>query len=156
MTSLSAVKYKNRREYLDFYAAAMSRRFGRFVKEERPQLLIPVPIHPARRRLRGFNQAEELADRLSLSWQIPVEPDLLRRVKNTDPLKGMGAADRKEHLRDAFAVAPGLSPSAIPARVLLIDDIYTTGTTIEACARTLKTAGIGHVSFLTICMGYAR
>ncbi len=156
MTSMSAVKYKNKREYLDFYAAAMGCRFARFVKDEAPDVLIPVPIHPARRRIRGFNQAEELASRLFREWNIPVETGLLLRVKNTDPLKGMGAAERKEHLKEAFAISPHFPPNDIPHRVLLIDDIYTTGTTIEACASVLKTDGVKHVSFLTICMGYAR
>ncbi len=156
MASMAAVKYKNKREYLDFYAAAMARRFARFVEDESPDVLLPVPIHPARRRSRGFNQAEELASRLSDAWYIPVEADLLKRVKNTDPLKGMGATERKEHLKEAFAIPADIPSKDIPRRILLIDDIYTTGSTMEACASVLKTAGAERVTFLTVCMGYAR
>jgi len=153
--SVTAIKYKNKREYLDFYASAMTWRFRDVVDRWRPQVLVPVPVHPSRRRSRGFNQAEELAGRLGRAWDIPVDTHLLIRTKRTVPQHDLGAAERLKNLRQAF----GLSPERvlpIPDPVLLIDDIYTTGSTIEACTRILKEAGVRRVFFLTICIGYGR
>ncbi|MGL5434899.1 MAG: ComF family protein [Lachnospiraceae bacterium] len=149
--SMMAVKYHNRREYLDFYAEAMDLRFRHLVEVWQPELLIPVPVHPSRRRQRGFNQAEELALRLAGKWDIPAESGLLLRNKKTLPQRELNPKERLENLRAAFEVrAPGRD---IPRRVLLIDDIYTTGSTIEACTHVLKAAGVNYVCFLTICTG---
>lgn len=154
--SMAAVKYKNRREYLDFYAEAMDVRYGKKVKFWNPDCLIPVPVHKKRLRERGFNQAEELAVRLSRRWEIPTE-SLLVRCKQTLPQRELDPAERAKNLHGAFAVRQervGAPENAgFPANVLLIDDIYTTGATIEACARVLKAAGAKQVYFLTICTG---
>lgn len=149
--SMMAVKYKNRREYLDFYAEAMAIRFRSRVLGWAPRVLIPIPIHRSRKRQRGFNQAEELARRLGRSWQLPVETGLLLRSRKTLPQRELNPQERMENLRTAFAVRA--AGPAIPDTVLLIDDIFTTGSTIEACTRVLKEAGVGTVYFLTICMG---
>jgi len=149
--SMMAVKYKNRREYLDFYAEAMAIRFQSRVTVWNPQILIAVPVHRSRKRQRGFNQAEELARRLGRIWQLPVETGLLLRNKKTLPQRELNPKERMENLRTAFAVRA--AGRAMPETVLLIDDIFTTGSTIEACTRVLKEAGIKRVVFLTVCMG---
>ncbi len=154
--SMTAIKYKNKREYLDFYGDLIARRFQPFVQRTQPEALVPIPVHPARRRMRGFNQAEELASRLSAAWKIPVEGKLLIRTKNTAPQKELGAAGRLQNLQKAFAVAETAECRKLPQRVMLVDDIYTTGSTIEACTRVLKAAGVSEVYFLAICTGYAR
>lgn len=155
--SMAAVKYKNKREYLDFYAEAMARRFERQIRDWKPEVLIPIPIHPSRRRKRGFNQAEELARRLGKHWKIPVETRLLRRNKRTMPQKMLNSEERLKNLEQAFVLGDQAAiKHPIPQRVVLIDDIYTTGSTMEACARVLRAAGVEKIYFLTICIGNGK
>ncbi len=149
--SMMAVKYNNRREYLDFYSEAMSLRFGQQIAVWRPEVLVPIPVHPSRRRQRGFNQAEELARRLGKRWNMPVNQTLLRRNKKTLPQRELNPKERLENLRAAFEI--GTVTGRVPQTVLLVDDIYTTGSTMEACTRVLKAAGVKRVYFLTICTG---
>lgn len=155
--SMAAIKYKNRREYLDFYADALDYRFRKTILRLHPAVLIPVPVHPSRRRKRGFNQAEELADRLSLRWNIPVVKKLLIRKKKTAPQRGLNPAERLKNLREAFVVDEEYGMTAgIPETVLLVDDIYTTGSTVEACTRALRKAGVMRVFVVVICIGVGR
>ena len=155
--SMAAIKYKNRREYLDFYADALDYRFRKTILRLHPAVLIPVPVHPSRRRKRGFNQAEELAGRLSLRWNIPVDKKLLIRKKKTAPQRGLNPAERLKNLREAFVVDEEYGMTAgIPETVLLVDDIYTTGSTVEACTRALRKAGVRRVFVVVICIGVGR
>ncbi|MDO5407206.1 MAG: ComF family protein [Eubacteriales bacterium] len=155
--SMVAVKYKNRREYLDFYAEAADYRFRRTVAGWQADALIPVPVHPSRRRTRGFNQAEELAKRLGRRWKIPVETELLIRCRKTAPQRELNPQERLKNLQKAFAVHPsGAARGSIPQRVILVDDIYTTGSTMEACTRVLKEAGVQEVHFIVLCIGEGR
>ncbi len=151
--SMAAIKYKNRREYLDFYGAAMGRRFGRVVREWKAEALVPVPVHPSRRRTRGFNQAEELARRLSREWGILVDADLLIRDRKTMPQRDLNPAERLKNLQKAFQINPARAGKDMWNRVALVDDIYTTGSTMEACSRVLREAGVKEVYFLAICIG---
>lgn len=154
--SMAAIKYKNKREYLDFYAEAIFHRYGNWAAHQNAEALVPVPVHPDRLRQRGFNQAEELADRLGRLMEIPVLSDLLGRVKKTAPQKGLSAAERLKNLQEAFAVSGnygGTGKRNMPDSVILVDDIYTTGSTVEACSRVLKAAGVKRVFFIVICIG---
>lgn len=155
--SIAAVKYKNRREYLDFYAEAIARRYGYFFKCHKDAVLVPVPVHPARLRSRGFNQAGELAVRLGRLTGLLVNERLLVRTKKTAPQKELGPDERLRNLRHAFAVTAEFrqepAVAKLPQTVILADDIYTTGSTIEACARVLKAAGVRQVYFVSICIG---
>lgn len=150
--SMAAIKYKNRREYLDFYAEAIARRYGYFFQRHKDAVLVPVPVHPARLRSRGFNQAGELAVRLGRLTGLPVNEGLLIRTKKTAPQKELGPDERLRNLRHAFAVAEEYQ---LPPTVILTDDIYTTGSTIEACTRVLKASGVRQVYFVSICIGGA-
>lgn len=157
--SMAAIKYKNKREYLDFYAEAMVHRYGKWMARLDADALIPVPVHPARLRRRGFNQAAELAYRLERLTGIPVITDLLIRTRRTAPQKELGPAERLKNLQQAFSVSPkyqGAGSRPVPACVILVDDIYTTGSTMEACARILKRSGVRRVFCVTICTGSAR
>lgn len=173
--SMAAIKYKNKREYLDFYAAAADYRFHRTVAGWQADALIPVPVHPSRLRKRGFNQAEEFAKRLGQLWDLPVETELLVRSKKTAPQRELNPQERLKNLQQAFAVRPvgkrsgilryagNLSAGSrgnlqhdIPDCVILVDDIYTTGSTMEACTRALKEAGVKEVHFIVICIGEGR
>lgn len=151
--SMARIKYSNRREYLDFYAAATLARLGNTIRRMDAQALVPVPVHPARLKARGFNQAGEFAGRLSGPLGIPVNATLLTRNKNTLPQKELNPAERLKNLEEAFQASqppPGLHS------VILVDDIYTTGSTIEACARALKRVGISRVYYISICIGGGR
>ena len=152
--SMAAVKYKNRREYLDFYSQALVHRYGRWLSFIGADALVPVPVHATRLRTRGFNQAEELAVRISRLSGIPVCSDFLIRTRKTVAQKNLNAAERLKNLQSAFGISPYYqkSPEAVPKTIVLIDDIYTTGSTAEACSRILMAAGAERVHVLTICI----
>jgi competence protein ComFC len=112
-------------------------------------LIIPVPLHPGRERERGFNQAALLARELARLSRLPLdEHSVVRRVHTERHRAGMDARARRESVAAAFAVR---HPDAIAAkRVLLIDDVFTTGATVSACAATVNAAGAEPVFVLTI------
>ncbi|MBO5572753.1 MAG: ComF family protein [Clostridium sp.] len=149
--SLSAVKYKNRRDYLDFYAAEAVRVLGRKLAAMGADCMIPVPVHPKRMRKRGFNQAQILAEKVGTALGIPVEEGFLIRNRNTAPQKILSPAERLRNLEQAFLTAER-APAGM-RRVILVDDIYTTGATAEACTRVLKASGVEKVYVFTICVG---
>ncbi len=148
--SMAKIKYRNKREYLDFYGEAICARYWKVIRRMKANVLVPVPVHPSRKRERGFNQAELLARRIGEGLGIPVYPQMLVRNKKTMPQKGLDPAGRLKNLEEAFS-AGGILKGV--EGVILVDDIYTTGSTIEACTRALKKAGIKRVYFLTICIG---
>ena len=151
--SMIQIKYHNKREYLDFYGAALAVRFEREIRKMMVDAIIPVPVHPSRRRKRGFNQAEVLANIVGERLGIPVKPELLKRTKKTLPQKELTVGERLKNLSGAFRA------EAVPEdirRILLVDDIYTTGSTLEACSRVLKKAGAEYVYFVVICMAGGR
>lgn len=111
-----------------------------------PDALIPVPLHPRRLRYRGFNQAhllaEALATRLTPGVSIPVRGELLERVRFTQPqMKTTSRQERVRNLEQAFAAKPEVAGALVGAYLWLIDDVATTGTTLNECARALKAAG---------------
>lgn len=148
--SISRFKYHNRREYADFYADEILKRYGRMLRSWQAEALIPVPIHKSRMRKRGFNQAALVAERMGERLGIPVEKDLLVRVKKTKAQKNLSDAERRENLKNAFQVSGN---ELKLKRVVLVDDIYTTGSTLDAGASVLREAGAEKVYFLSICIG---
>ena len=115
-----------------------------------PDLIIPVPLHKKRRRKRGYNQAGVLGRRLGRLLGIRVDDKSLLRRVYTDPQKKLGRLERKKNLRNAFALKESFKPVPV---VLLVDDIYTTGNTIDAVSEVLKKKGVEKVYFLTISIG---
>lgn len=148
--SMYAFKYNNRREYAGFYAANAFKEYGNYLKIWAPQAIIPVPLHKSRYRKRGYNQAQVFAKELSRMSGIPMDENMLVRVKNTRPQKELDDKERVHNLNNAFQIMPD---SVKYSSVLLTDDIYTTGTTIDECARVLKDYGVSNVYFLTVCIG---
>lgn len=116
-----------------------------------PPVLCPVPLHWSRGFLRGFNQAQVLADSVSVARGWPVAL-LLARVRPTGSQARRTTAQRRSALEGAFAWQGGAS---VPARVILIDDVVTSGATLEACARTLKEAGVERVDAITLAVSFA-
>jgi len=107
-----------------------------------PATIVAVPLHVSRLRARGYNQALELAKPLARALGIPLDRDLLVRLRATPAQTGLDAAARRRNLRGAFAVAKG---RALPHHVVLVDDVMTTGATLRECARTLRRAGVARV-----------
>ena len=100
-------------------------------------LIVPVPLHPARQRERGFNQASLLAELLSAQTSIPVKP-LLERTRYTTTQTALDRSERMENLHNAFRLRKNADVRSL--RVLLVDDVLTTGSTLNECARILKRA----------------
>ena len=114
----------------------------RYASLPRPDALLPVPLHRARLRRRGYDQALELAKPLARALSLPLLDDVLHRHKTTTAQSRLDADARQRNLRDAFAVAPG---AKLPAHVVLLDDVMTTGATLHAAARALRKAGVRRV-----------
>lgn len=143
-------KYHNRRCYGRVFAEEMAVHYGKWIASKDIGVIIPVPLHPSKKRKRGFNQAEILAGILAEETGIPIQTDVLFRIKKTSPQKMLDPGERRANLKGAFAVSKKWKACK---NVLLIDDIYTTGSTIERCAGMLKKAGAENVWFLTISIG---
>jgi ComF family protein len=109
--------------------------------------IVPMPLHWRRRWQRGFNQAELLAREIARKWNVPVSA-LVRRRRATAPQAGLTSAQRRKNMQGAFEAKRGMSVKGM--RILLIDDVLTTGATASACARTLKRAGAAQVTFLAL------
>jgi ComF family protein len=136
-----ALKYDGRRSLAPPLAALMRERGGDVLAGAR--CAIPVPLHRSRKRSRGFNQAEDLARRIGLPVCAAIE-----RLRATEAQAGLPAARRHHNVRDAFGLSPA-GRALAGATVVLIDDVSTTGATLEACARVLREAGVREVRALT-------
>lgn len=110
--------------------------------------IVPIPLHPRKQREREFNQAEILADALGKAFKKPVWNRCLRRVRDTPTQTHLNRQERIANLRRAFAVRPDTALKR--ARVLLVDDVFTTGATLDACAKVLRKAGAADVRVLTV------
>lgn len=148
MKSMADIKYKSRREYLDFYGEEAAKRFGEKIRSWGIDGLVPVPVHRKRKNKRGYNQAEILAKVISGELHIPVYPNALLRQKNTKAMKELSAEERKKNLKNALS--PGVLPKSAK-KLLIIDDIFTTGATVNACAELLREMGASEVCSLCLC-----
>ena len=148
--SIAKFKYEGRREYAAFYAEEIVRSCGKEATLWQAQALVPIPLHLSRRRKRGFNQAELLAEELSRRMGIPVDKKVLVRTKHTKAQKQLNDQERMNNLKHAFSVRKGSIPSKT---IILVDDIYTTGSTVDEAARVLLENGAQTVYFLCICVG---
>lgn len=143
-------KYKNRQEYADFFGEETARYLGDFIRKAAPDGLVPVPLHKKRQRRRGFNQSYLLAQAIGRYTGIPVYDNLLKRVKNTVPLKLLNPEERQNNLKKAFIM---VGNDVKLKTIMVIDDIYTTGSTIDEAAAVLMAGGVEKVYFLTLACG---
>jgi ComF family protein len=111
--------------------------------------LVPVPLHWRRLWMRRFNQSTRLAEVVSAASGVPVAYDVLRRVKATAQQVGLTRVQRADNVQGAFRVAPDARAEVAGRRLVLVDDVLTTGATLDACARTLLRAGARNVDVLT-------
>ena len=147
---ISDFKYHNKRDNSVFLAHEIVKRCGQQIKLMEGDALMPVPLYWWKKRVRGFNQSEVLAKRLEELTGIPVYRDMIVRIRNTRPQKSLEHLQRRKNLMEAFRI--GNIPEGIRS-VILVDDIYTTGSTIDACSRMLKSAGVEKVYFVSACIG---
>ena len=145
---IHSFKY-NQRTHLRYPLALLTLDgLSRLVPDGQPQLIVPVPLHRSRLRQRGFNQAVLLGRVLSRRLSLPMLPDALVRIRPTEPQITLSATERRVNVKGAFRVnRPGRIAGT---RILLLDDVMTTGSTMDECAKELKKAGAESVVAATI------
>lgn len=141
------LKYRGVRQLAEPMAASMLSAYETILPTS-AELVTAVPMHPRRRWLRGFNQADLLAQQVAARLDLPCVA-LLTRTRNTPQQALLMGRERRDNVRDAFCAAGEVRGR----RVLLIDDVYTTGETARACAKALRAAGARSVSFLAYAKG---
>lgn len=148
--SLYRFKYQNRREYAAVYAGEIAKEYGTWIRQQRIQGILPVPLHRKRKSKRGYNQAEILAKELGRLLELPVYTDILIRTKDTKPQKLLNDAERKNNLKKAFKTAKNVVKLEY---ILVVDDICTTGSTLDAVAEVLLGAGALKVYACCVSIG---
>jgi ComF family protein len=126
----------------------MARGCEKFLGEVQADLIVPVPLYPKRLRWRGFNQSVLLARQIARAYQIPLDPFVLVRSKETAAQTRLTEEDRRRNVRGAFALNPGRPVK--DKSILLVDDVYTSGATVNECSRALKRGGAKEVFVLTL------
>ena len=137
-------KYSNKREYADFYAKEAVRIYGDWIRRKQIEAIVPVPMYRWKEKGRGYNQAAVFARTLGEKMNLPVEKRMVKRIRNTTPQK---------ELNDVI-MSLNLDSEVVKYRkILIVDDIYTTGSTIDAVAEVLLQAGVDEIYFLCISIG---
>lgn len=144
------MKYQGRKEYLDFFAQDVVEHLGQQLRFWNPDAIIGVPLHKLRERKRGYNQAAVLASLISKKIGIPFYKKLVVRQKNTLPQKGLDVCQRQNNLKKAFNISQNVVKLNT---IVIIDDIYTTGSTIDAIASVLKANGVQQVYYIALAIG---
>jgi ComF family protein len=153
--SIADFKYHGKKEYAKFYIDEIIRIYGKSIEKFSPDVIAPVPIHRSKYLKRGYNQADILARGIGKEIGIPVLSQLLLRNKKTLPQKKLSDKERLSNLLEAFQ----FNENAVKyyhkeiTRVLLVDDIYTTGSTVEACTNVLRSQGVYEIYFIVLCIG---
>ena len=155
---LSAVKYNSKREYIDLLSLMAADRYGGWIKGLGVRFIIPVPVHPSRLKKRGYNQAELMALGIGRLLNIPVENKAVIRTKQTLPQKELDRDSRLKNLQNAFQTVPDTikrirSSFGDAVSVLVVDDIYTTGATLDLVSLSLISSGITKVYGLCMAAG---
>lgn len=152
--SMARFKQGGRAEYGKVYGRLLWDAKREWLQRIREPVLVPVPVHSKRYRKRGYNQAEEIAKEMARLSGLPMRSDLLVRVKHTAPQKELSKRERSRNLQGAFRCRADYRKLCLQGKcAIIIDDIYTTGSTVEACSQTLLQAGFDKVYFLCVCIG---
>jgi ComF family protein len=144
-------KYGNKVHLSQPLGVLTAKTLAAFHEQAAPDLIIPVPLHRKRLRQRGFNQSQLIGAVLAKQWQLPLEIGNLRRVRWTEPQITLDASDRVTNVAGAFAVKDGKRLAG--KKVLLVDDVLTTGSTMRACVEPLRDAGVTAVFAVTVARG---
>jgi ComF family protein len=141
-------KYRGKTYLTPFFAQWMAEGLNRYWEPDAFDLLVPVPLHPQRLRERGFNQVLLLVKEISVRTGIPYEKKILQKKRPTTPQVALSGMERERALRGAFHV---IGKEGLTGRsVLLIDDVYTTGATVNECSKVLRRGGAKRVDVLTL------
>jgi competence protein ComFC len=151
LEAIHRFKYQRQLWLEPFLAALLARQAGPALRDEGWNLLVPVPLHPLKQREREFNQAVRLAHGLSRATGLPVQGRAVLRVLPTQTQTRLTREQRAANVRRAFAAVPGIALGG--ARVVLVDDVFTTGATTSACALALRKAGAAEVCVWTVARG---
>jgi ComF family protein len=151
LEAIHRFKYQRALWFENFLADLLVREAAPALRGQGWNFIAPVPLHPLKQREREFNQAEILARHLSVATKIPLNPKLLRRVSPTITQTLLTREQRAKNMRGAFAVRHGVKLNG--ERVVLVDDVFTTGATTSASAQALRAAGAGEVCVWTVARG---
>ena len=143
-------KYSNKREYASFFAKQVMGQYAEWMNRIDADVIVPVPMYRKKQKKRGYNQAESFAKEISKLTGVPIKTDLVSRVIDTAPQKGLDALQRKNNLKKAFHSKKNVVQYK---RIIVVDDIYTTGSTAEAVAKELIKKGARQVYLITVCIG---
>lgn len=144
-------KYQRALWFEPFLSDLLIREALPVLRQQQWDWIVPVPLHPAKKRQREFNQAERLAAHLSAEAKIPINTTLLKRVTATQTQTKLTRDQRAENMRNAFAIDP---PQKLNGkRILLFDDVFTTGATTNACAKVLRASSAQDVGVWTVARG---
>ncbi|QWW67408.1 ComF family protein [Rhizobium sp. WYJ-E13] len=148
------LKYRDRTDLAPMMAGWMLRASDCMV--ECCDAVVPIPLHRTRMISRKFNQAAELARHLARLADKPLLPATLLRVKRTNQQVGLGVRAREDNVRGAFAIARDKENDVFGKRIVLVDDVYTTGATVDAATRVLRKAGAADITVLTFARAFAE
>ena len=152
--SVYQFKFHNKREYAGFYVSEMERVCGDEIRTWNPDVIIPIPMYKRKKRQRGYNQAQVIAQVIGKELDLPVVEDLLIRNRKTVAQKQLGSRERAKNLENAFKISQRwINKQETLKKILLVDDIYTTGSTLDVCAKVLKQVDIAEVYFGVLCVG---
>jgi competence protein ComFC len=146
--AIQKMKYKKRIEAIEVFGKLLFLYWKQEMDDKPVDCIIPVPLHASRERHRGFNQSEMIAEVLTKYSGVPTVVDVLLRTRPTKTQTGLLPEERRKNVEGAFAVS--YPPVVKDKHILLIDDVYTTGSTANECARMLKDAGCTSVTVLTL------
>lgn len=118
------------------------------------KIICPIPLHPAKLRDRGYNQTQYIAEPIATKFSIPLLPDLLKRIKNTKTQTRLNIQERKENMKNAFAVNPKYQDLIRNKRIMLVDDIVTSGATANEATKVLRSAGARGIFLVALCKTY--
>ncbi len=144
---VQGLKYSDRTDLAPWMARWMERAGAELIADA--QVVVPVPLHWRRFVARRFNQSAELARAIAAHARLPFEPTAVKRVKKTRQQVGLALGERQDNVRAAFAVPPEHEITIHGRRVLVVDDVYTTGATVASLTRALKKGGAQAVDVLT-------
>lgn len=151
---IADIKYSGHRESINFISDELAYHVGMLCRVWKVEVVIPVPLHKKKLRLRGFNQAAVIAEAFAHKLNLRYIDDVLLRTRNTKPQKRFDDSGRVCNLKNAFEVnCRVLEKYGNIESAILLDDIYTSGSTIDECAKALKSAGIKKVFFICLCIG---
>ena len=151
LEAIHRFKYPRAMWFESFLADLLLREAVPVLRKQRWDFIVPVPLHPLKEREREFNQAAVLARRLSRATKISLAENILRRVNPTFTQTLLSREQRATNVKKAFAIRPGVKLTG--QGIVLVDDVFTTGATTNACARALRDAGAAEVCVWTVARG---